>query len=76
MNGDFWGLFYYSGLSFCIKCSGARQVTFINAEAVVELLGNFRKLPWKNAHSLGFTSVAWTFLEHSLGIGPGRSLDQ
>ena len=30
MNKYFWALFYCSGLSFCIKCYGARQVTFIN----------------------------------------------
>ena len=49
-------------------------MTFINAKTVVESLGNFRKLPWKSAHSLGFTLVAWTFLGHNLGTGLGRSL--
>ena len=49
-------------------------MTFINAKTVVESLGNFRKLPRKSAHSLGFTLVARTFLGHNLGTGLGRSL--
>ena len=74
MNGDFLDLFYCSSLSFYIKCDGARQVTFINAEAIVESSGNFWKLPWKSMPSLEFTSVIWTFLGHSLGTCPERSL--
>ena len=74
MNEDLWGFSYCLGLSFCIKCDSAKQMTFINAEVVVESSGNFRKLPRKSLSSLGCTLVAWTRLKHDLGVWLRRVL--
>ena len=75
MNGDFWGFSYCLSFFFCIKCGGARKVTYINAESIMESSGTFRKLPWRSLASLGFTLVARTRLGHDLGVRPGRVLD-
>ena len=59
----------------CIKFGGARQVTYINAEAVVESSRTFRKLPQRSLAFLGFTLIAQTHLGHDLawkGIGPNQ----
>ena len=66
--------FFCSSLSFCIKCGCARQVTFINAEIVVESSRNFKKLTQRSLLSLWFILVAPTCLRRDLGIGPRRSL--
>ena len=62
--------FYCLGLSCCIKCGGARQVTFINTEVTVKSSG--RKLPWRNLPSLGFyldsTDRLWMWPWY-LGLG-------
>ena len=49
MNGDFKGFFYCLDLSFYKKCNGARQVTFINVETVVESSRNIKKLSRKKS---------------------------
>ena len=59
--------FHCLGLSFCIKCGGARQLTFINAVVIVESLGSFRTslmkfvssrfLPWKLDQTLNVIST-------------------
>ena len=65
--------FYCSGLYFRIKCGGARQVTFINAEVIVE--SSSRKLPWRNLPSLGFyLSSSDSLLDVTLVFGLGRVL--
>ena len=70
-NEDFWGFSYYSGLSFCIKCGGARQVIYIDARTIVESLGTFRKLSRRCLASLEFILVVWIYLGHDLGVQPG-----
>ena len=74
MNREFWDFSYYSSLSFCIKCGGAKQVTYIDAGAVVESLETFRKLPRKSLASLGFISVARIYLKYDLSVWPRRVL--
>ena len=74
MNGDFKGFFYCLDLSFYKKCNGARQVTFINVETVVESSGNIKKLSRKKVHFMGFTSVVWIWFGQGLGTGLVRSL--
>ena len=74
MNGDFRGFSYCSGLSFCIKCSGAIQVIYIDARAIVESLGTFRKLRRRSLASLGFTLVVRIYLGQDLNMRPGRVL--
>ena len=66
--------FYRSDLSFYIKCDGARQVTIINVEVVVEPLVNFRKLPWRSLPSLGSTSISQICLRRDLSTKLERSL--
>ena len=68
MNEDFWSFSYSSGLSFCIKCGDTRQVNFVNAEVVMELFKNFKKLPQRSVPSLGLTLVAQIQLGHGLII--------
>lgn len=50
-------------------------VSDLYAEAVVESLGTFGKLPQRSLASLGFTSVAWTCLGHDIGVWLRRGLD-
>ena len=73
-NEDLWGFSHCLGLSFCIKCDGAKQMTFINAEVVMESSRNFRKLPRRSLSFLGCTLVAWTCPKHDLGVWPRGAL--
>ena len=67
MNGDFKGFFYCLDLSFYKKCNGAKQVTFINVETVVELSRNIKKLSRKKV-------VVWIQFGQGLDTRPVRSL--
>ena len=75
MNKDFWGFSYYLGLSFCIECGDVRQVTYIDAEAVMESPRTFRRLPWRSLAFLQLISIARIYLRGDLSVLPRWMLD-